>query len=235
MKTARLLFPLGLLVYFFLFAQSCDPNVAEGDYLYPDESPKGQVETEDESEGEREDYRDTNRDLWQKPEMIFDLLGDLTDKTVADIGAGTGWFTLRLAPHVGKVIALDVDPAVVAQLDSTINGELEEAIRDRVDIRLVPEDDPQLKSNEVDAVLIVNTFAYMPNRAEYLAQLKSAIKPNGKLIIVDFKRRRTPVGPPSDVRIPLYKVEDLLYQVGFQNIEVNDTALDYQWIIVGEV
>ena len=60
------------------------------------------------------------------------------------------------------------------------------------------------------------------------------MKEGGKLLIIDFKKKRTPVGPPSDIRQPLFVVENELYDAGYKNILTNDTALDYQYIVIAE-
>lgn len=184
------------------------------------------------SQGITEDYINTNRVIWQKPNMIIELLGDLENKTVADIGAGTGFFTLRLTPRAKKVIAIDVDRRFIDYLDSVKVFELPENIQSRLETRLVPPTDPQLAPEEVDAILIVNTYMYIKDRVDYLAKLSRSITPGGKLLIVDFKKKRTPIGPPSNIRIPVFQVEQELYDAGYTDIVINDTALDYQYMIL---
>ncbi|MFN7118507.1 MAG: class I SAM-dependent methyltransferase [Saprospiraceae bacterium] len=184
--------------------------------------------------GITEDYENTDRVIWQKPDLVIDLLGDLTGKTVADIGAGTGFFALRLAPQAKKVIAIDIDQRFVNYLDSVKVLELPENLQSHLESRLARPDDPNLKAGEADVVLIVNTFMYIRNRVEYLAILKKGMSNGGKLIIVDFKKKRTPIGPPSDIRLPIHEVEEALYTAGFKNIETNDTALDYQYFVMAE-
>ena len=197
----------------------------------------GTVKTESpyrKKEGFDKDYTNTNRVIWQKPEMVIELLGDVQNKTVADIGAGTGFFALRLAPEAGKVIAVDIDSRFTEYLDSVKVFELPENMQDRLETRLAEPADPRLSPNEADVVMIVNTYMYINNRVPYLKNLRKALKPGGRLLIIDFKKKRTPIGPPSEIRIPLYKVEEELYEAGYQNIQTNDTALDYQYILMAE-
>lgn len=184
--------------------------------------------------GFTEDYLNTNRGIWQKPEMVINLLGSLENKTVADIGAGKGFFALRMAPKAKKVIAIDIDPRFVTLLDSLKQQELPPDIQPRLETRLGTPDDPRLQPGEADIVLIVNTYMYIKNRVAYLETLKEGISNGGTLLIIDFKKKRTPLGPPSQFRIPLYQVEEELYEAGYSNIQTNDTALDYQYIIVAE-
>ena len=184
--------------------------------------------------GFTEDYLNTNRGIWQKPDMVLNLLGDLENKTVADIGAGTGFFALRLTPLAKKVIAIDIDPRFINYLDSLKVRALPPDIQPKLETRLASPDNPRLKADEADIVLIVNTFMYVKNRVEYLKNQREGISPDGTLLIIDFKKKRTPIGPPSEIRIPLFQVEEELYEAGYKNIQTNDTALDYQYIIIAE-
>lgn len=184
--------------------------------------------------GIAEDYENTDRVIWQKPDLIIDLLGNLSGKTVADIGAGTGFFALRMAPLSKKVIAIDIDPRFVEYLDSVKVLELPENLQSQLESRLAEPNDPNLKPGEADVVLIVNTFMYIKNRSSYLEILKKGMSNGAKLIIVDFKKKRTPIGPPSEIRLPIHEVEEALYTAGFKNITTNDTALDYQYFVMAE-
>ncbi len=181
-----------------------------------------------------EDYVHQNRLIWQKPDLVLDYLGDLEGKTVADIGAGTGFFTMRLVQDAAKVIATDIDPRFIAYLDSVKVLEVPESLQDRLETRLVKPDDPMLKAGEADVVIIVNTFMYIKDRIDYLGKLKKAIKPGGKLLIIDFKKKRTPIGPPTEIRVPLYVVESEMYEAGYRQVTTDDTSLDYQYIVMAE-
>jgi len=186
------------------------------------------------SEGLTEDYTHTDRVIWQKPDMVLNLLGGLEGKAVADIGAGTGFFTLRMAQKARKVIAIDIDPRFINYLDSIKTLELPEKFQSRIETRLGKPDNPQLKTGEVDLVVIVNTFMYIRDQVAYLKILRNALTPGGKILIVDFKKKRTPVGPPNNIRVPIHVVEEALYEAGYKNVLANDTALDYQYILVAE-
>lgn len=184
--------------------------------------------------GIQDDYTNTNRVVWQKPEVVIDLLGDLSEKVVADIGAGTGFFALRLTPLARKVIAIDIEPKFVSYLDSIRKTELPPLYSDRLETRLAMPEDARLKPGEADVILIVNTYMYITDRVQYLKNLKKGLSPLGKVLIVDFKKKRTSLGPPKDIRIPQFQAEDELEQAGFRIVESNDTALDYQYLILAE-
>ncbi len=177
------------------------------------------------------------RNHWQRPDLIISLLakGDLSEMTVVDIGAGKGFFTIKIAPLAKKVIALDIDQNFLDIIDTEKRSELAPAIQGRVETRLTSRDSPKLDTNEADAVLIVNTFMFIDNKLDYLNKLKDKIIPGGRLVIVDFKRKRTELGPrPRKHRAPLYMVEDLLYEAGYKNIQARDTDLSEQYILVAE-
>jgi SAM-dependent methyltransferase len=184
--------------------------------------------------GIAEDYLNTNRVIWQKPDLVLEIIGDLSEKTVADIGAGTGFFSLRLAPLSKKVIAIDIDQGFVSFLDSVKVRELPPDLHARLETRLALPDNPKLKPGEADIIIIVNTYIYLKNRVAYLETLKNGLSPGGKLLIIDFKKKRMPLGPPQDIRVPLFQTEEELYQAGYRNIVTNDTSLDYQYIITAQ-
>ncbi|NBC07283.1 MAG: methyltransferase domain-containing protein [Bacteroidetes bacterium] len=182
---------------------------------------------------EKEMYENTNRMVWQKPDLIMNMMGDLSNKTVADIGAGTGFFAKRLAKEAEKVIAIDVDQRFLNYIDSVKVLEMPEREQAKLETRLAQPDDPNLAPGEVDVIMIVNTFIYIRDKKQYLQTLKRSLSEGGELFIIDFKKKRTDLGPPSKIRMPLYQIEDMLYEAGYTDIHANDTALDYQYIISG--
>lgn len=209
---------------------SCRDNQVDRDKIHPkfrDNPPT--IDTT--LVGFSESYESTNRGIWQKPELIMNKLGDMEGKTIADIGAGTGYFARRIVSQAGKVIAIDIDPQFITYLDSIKNNVVAPEYRDRLEPRLAALDDPHLKPNEADAVIIVNTFMYIENRVAYLKTLIDGLSDGGKVLIIDFKKKQTPVGPPQSIRIPLYQVEEDLQKAGFDTIITNDSDLDYQYVI----
>ncbi len=179
------------------------------------------------------DFESKDRGIWQKPEMVISLLGDLKGKTVADIGAGTGYFTFRLVPRAEKVIGIDIDQRFIRFLDS-MRVRLPETYRDRFETRLAKPDNPQLKPGEADAVMIVNTYGYIENRIQYLKTLIRGIQDGGELLIIDFKKNNLPIGPPDEYKVALSQVEKELITAGFTIGKVDKDALDYQYIIIAK-
>ena len=178
------------------------------------------------------DYTGLNRTIWNKPERVIDLLGDLTEKTVADIGAGTGFFSLRLAGKADKVIAVDIDPTFTTVLDSLKRERLPVALHNRLETRLASPEDPMLADREVDDIMLANVYMYMHNRVSYLRKLKRALRPGGQVLIVDFKKGELPLGPPDDIKLAPETVVTELRRAGFRDITVDKELLDYQYVIL---
>jgi SAM-dependent methyltransferase len=177
------------------------------------------------------DYESKDRVIWQKPELVISILGDLEGKTVADIGAGTGFFTFRLVPKAKKVIGIDIDQRFITFLDS-IKVRLPIDYRSRFESRLAKPENPMLKNEEVDAIVVVNTYGYIENRVEYLKLLKQGMTKGGQLLIIDFKKNNVPVGPSDEFKVSLQQVEKELLAAGFVIGNINKDALDYQYIVL---
>jgi cyclopropane fatty-acyl-phospholipid synthase-like methyltransferase len=175
---------------------------------------------------------DPGRDEYQKPEQVMAALGLRPGEVIADIGSGSGYFTLRLAAHLGqsgRVYGVDVDPALVRHL----NRRVRDAGLRNVHALLAEPDDPLLPE-PVDRFLIVNTWHHIENPAGYLARMREVLKPGGQVIMIDFHKKDLPVGPPLDMKIAR---EDLIEQMkasGFHLVKEH-TFLPYQYFLVFEV
>jgi len=176
-------------------------------------------------------YEDPDRKSWQNPQLVIEKLGDLSGKTIADIGAGTGYFTFRLAPFAQKVIAIDIDSRFLSYIEDK-RDESPEEIYEKIEIRLSQPEDPLLNNSETDIVLIVNTFHFINNRIDYLKKIKQGIREGGKLVIVDFKEGSMPVGPSENTKIPPSTVVDEVMKAGFGEVNVDLTSLQYQYIVI---
>lgn len=176
-------------------------------------------------------YEDPERKSWQNPQLVIEKLGDISGKTIADIGAGTGYFTFRLAPFAQKVIAIDIDSRFLSYIEDK-RDESPEEIYEKIEIRLSKPEDPLLKHSETDIVLIVNTFHFINNRIDYLKKVKQGIRDGGKLVIVDFKGGNMPVGPSEDTKISPSMVVDEVMKSGFGDVSIDLTSLQYQYIII---
>jgi ubiquinone/menaquinone biosynthesis C-methylase UbiE len=175
--------------------------------------------------------KQTGRDSWQKPELVIDAIGNTSNKIIADIGAGTGYFTFRLAFSAQKVIAIEIDQQMI-ELIELFRVNLPPEIKERIETRLVNPTNTGLQDNEVDIAVIINTIGYIKNPVSYLIKLKKGIAMDGSIAIVDFKNKYLTIdAPPMEDRIPSDSIVSYLRQSGFKDIEINDKTLDFQYII----
>ncbi len=175
-------------------------------------------------------FENKERDLWQHPEEVLKAIGDLSSKTVADIGAGSGYFSFRLVPLAAKVIAIEIDERFVRYLEER-RKTLPEALAKNIEIRLATINDSHLDNAEADIILVVNTYIYLQNKASYLMALKKCLKPDGKIIIIDFQKKPTRMGPAVELRLAPHQVVDDLRAAGYNEVNVDNATLPYQYII----
>jgi ubiquinone/menaquinone biosynthesis C-methylase UbiE len=177
---------------------------------------------------------DPERNKYQKPEEIIAYLGSLKGKTVYDLGAGTGYFSVRFARHGAKVIAAEVEPGFLSYIRKRLPSEKLDT--GRLALRLVPFDNPGLKSAEADIVFIANTYHHLDHKVDYLKLIKKGLKPNGELVIIAFfKRNDITFGPPMAVKQTEDEIKKELEQAGFHHTEINTTLLPYQFIIKSRI
>ncbi len=174
-----------------------------------------------------------NRWIWQKPELVVGQIGPLEGKVVADIGAGpSGYFSLYIAYNekVKKIIAMDIDKEAITYM-SMLQQLLAKEIQPRFETRLVEPDDAKLAPEEVDVILIVNTVTYFEERVKYFRHLMDGMAPGGKLVIIDFKKKKTPVGPGISERLAIGDIEEELHAAGYKRVVSDDRTLEYQYIV----
>jgi len=176
-------------------------------------------------------YEDPTRMEWQNPDYVIEKLGNLENTVVADIGVGSGYFAFRIAEKADKVIAIDIDQRFLDYIDELKEESSDEEVDERLQTRLALEDDPLLAPQEVDLVLMVNTYHFLSSRAEYLRRVRTGLKRNGKIILVDFKMGRMPVGPPEQLKVSRLEAMSDLKKAGFTNLEADVTSLQFQYII----
>ena len=172
-------------------------------------------------------FDDPERDAWQKPDEVIRTLRLPADATVADIGAGTGYFAVRLARAVpkGRVFAVDAEPDMVRYLGERAKRE---GLANLVTVQAGP-DDPKLPA-PVDVVLLVNTYHHIPARVEYFRRLRASLKPGGRVAIIDY-RPDAPMGPPPAARVPSTAVTEELLRAGYVLVG-NHGMLPNQYFLV---
>lgn len=172
-------------------------------------------------------FDDPERDAWQMPDRVIAALGLKPSSAVADIGAGTGYFTMRLAKHVpqGTVYAVDVEAAMLEFIRKRAKAEQAANV---VAVQASPTS-PNLPK-PVDAILIVNTYHHLPNRATYFADLKRSLTAGGRIAIVDY-RKDAPAGPPPEFRFEASQIIDEMQKAGYR-LEAQHTFLPQQHFLL---
>lgn len=172
-------------------------------------------------------FDDPARDAWQKPDEIVRALVLAPDAAVADIGAGTGYLSVRLARAVpkGRVYAVDLEPDMVHHLGMRA---MHEGLTNLIPVEAKP-DDANLPA-AVDLAIMIDVYHHIEKREQYFAKLRASLKPNGRLAIVDF-RRDSPVGPPVSGRIAPEQVKAELARAGYAPVEEHG-FLPYQYFLV---
>ena len=173
------------------------------------------------------EFDDPQRDSWQKPDEVLDALHLKRTDKVADIGAGTGYFSVRIAKRVpdGKVFAVDIEPDMLGYLGARAHREHLSVL---VPVRATA-DSPNIPE-PVDVVLVVDTYHHIENRVSYFAKLRDSLVPNGRVAIVDFKAD-APDGPPPQDRIPPERTISELDAAGYSLAETH-TFLPRQYFLV---
>lgn len=174
-----------------------------------------------------------DREAWQKPDQIMDALAIADGATVADLGAGGGWFTVRLARRVGPhglVYAEDIQPQMIESITRRVQRE---GLRNVKPITGTA-GDPRLPEGRVDAVLIVDTYHEIEDpkdRVSLLSNVARALSPKGRVGIVDYTKEGFGPGPDMDRRVDPEKVIGDAAAAGLRLLK-RETFLRYQYLLV---
>lgn len=156
-------------------------------------------------------FDDPARDAWQKPHETIQALGVAPNAAVADLGAGTGYFSVRLANMLkaGRVYAVDLEPDMVKYLGERAKRE---GLANLVPVQAAP-DNAHLPA-KVDLVLVVDVYHHIGSRERYFRGLRKSLNPGGRVAIIDF-RADSPEGPPAASRIPPERVKAEMKKAGY--------------------
>ena len=173
---------------------------------------------------------DPKRDAYQKPHEVLAALNLKPGEVIADIGAGSGYFTFRLSRFVGakgKIYAVDVSPDMIRH----INRRIRELKTTNVVSILADPDDPLLAEPSINRFFICDVWHHVENPSKYLATMKKTLKPGGEIVMIDFHKKEMPVGPPPQMKIAR---EDLIKQMESNGFRVakEHTFLPYQYFLV---
>lgn len=158
---------------------------------------------------------DPRRVEWQKPEQVIEHLLIKQGDMIADVGAGTGYFTMMFAKKTGKsgmVYAVDIDEDMVKRVD---NRARKEGLNNVKSVLAQP-DNPMLPKTSLDLVFMCDTYLFLENRGQYLLRLRDSLKKDGRLAIVSFNRNaEIPGAPPAHQMISRQQTVQEMEKAGF--------------------
>lgn len=184
----------------------------------------------EDAEAWAEQFDDPSRDAWQRPEAVLDFMGLPEDARVADLGAGTGYFAVRLARRVprGRVLANDVEPDMVRYLGERA---AREGLENVIPVQGKP-DDPSLPE-AVDVAFMCNVAHHIEDRTGYFRKLAARLRPGGRVVVVDFEKDAPDdvPGPPPAMRVASEALVAELEQAGFELVRIDGDILPHQYIV----
>lgn len=167
---------------------------------------------------------------WQRPDLIMDALGIAEASTVADLGAGSGWFTVQIARRVGPnglVYAQDVQQLMLVAISRRVQREGLRNVRPV----LGTESDPRLPPGTADAVLIADVYHEIDDRVTFLANAAKALKPQGRMGVIDFRLDGGGPGPSRDERVSPDVVTRDAQAAGLRLLK-DEQFLPYQYFLI---
>jgi ubiquinone/menaquinone biosynthesis C-methylase UbiE len=213
--------PQRLFLFSLLLALLAEP-LGAGQNPVPPESQKRGTSTP--YTGDLTIFDSAGRDQRLQINRVMDILGITPGKNVADIGAGSGWFTVRAARRVGSsgtVYAVDINPDAIRYIDQRVKRESLANVKPI----LSKADDPLLPQNGVDAVLLLKTYHEVADPVALLQRLRAALRPGAKLGIIDRNGNGTDHGVSR--KIVMQEAEQAGYRLLQDYDFVKPEGMDY--------
>jgi SAM-dependent methyltransferase len=176
-----------------------------------------------------------NREDVQKSPQIMHALAFKPGERVADIGAGSGYFTFQVAKAVeptGLVLALDIAPEMLEYLDLRVKARQ----ATNITLRKVASDDPQLAPRSVDTILMIDAIHYVKDRTAYARKLLPALAPGGRVVIIDYIPKpmaERPWGPPPEQQFPKEQLDREMAGAGFRVLAAYDFLPEQFFVVYG--
>lgn len=177
----------------------------------------------------------SNREDVQKSPAIMKALAFKPGERVADIGAGSGYFTFPVARAVGPtgvVYALDVAPEMLEYLDLRVKAQRAGNVKPRK----VASDDPQIPPGSVDTILLIDTIHYVKDRTAYAKRLLPALAPGGRVVVIDYIPKpwaERPWGPPPEQQFPRDQLDREMGVAGFRVLQAYDFLPEQFFVVYG--
>ncbi len=169
------------------------------------------------------------RAQWQRPDAVIEALGLKGTETVADLGAGSGYFAFQLAKAVprGQIIAIDSEAEMVRHVHRKAQTEGVKNLR----AQLAQPEDPALPDG-TDLVFVCDVLMHVKEKSAWLRALHAQMRPGARITLIDFKEGDLPEGPPESVKVPKAEILRLCTSAGFRLEEDRPSLLPYQEFLV---
>ncbi len=211
-----------------LLAQlSCDSNTSEGKHHHEGHNHANHHMNKASFEDLVKNFESPERDEWQKPNEVIRFLGDLKNKTIVDIGAGTGYFEFKINEPSANIIAADADERFIKYLNDRVAKEKVS----NISTRKAEYEKPPLKDGEADIVFMVDVYHHIESRKDYFSMVKKGLKSEGEMIIVDFKKGDFEHGPPDEMKIDPQTLINEMKLAGFNLVAEDTTLLKFQYLL----
>lgn len=175
-----------------------------------------------------EKFDGPERDVWQKPDEVIKSFNLHDGAVVVDIGAGTGYFTVRLAERLknGKIFALEQAPKMALYLQDRAS----KAGFNNVDVRVTGSDGSLGLQEQADLIFSVDVYHHLQDRINYFTKVSQNLKPGGILVVIDRTEGKVE-GQPMGHRVPPEKVKEEMKQAGFELVQELDFLLPIQYYL----
>jgi SAM-dependent methyltransferase len=194
-----------------------------------DSAPPAHRKTSEPYTGDLSIFESPGRDQRLQVNRVMDILGIAAGKNVADIGAGSGWFTVRAARRVGEsgtVYAVDINPEAIRYIDDRVQKEQLHNVK----TILSKPDDPKLPASSIDCVLLLKTYHEVANPVALLRNLRASLRPGAKIGIIDRNGNGENHGVARDVVVR--EAAEAGYRLLEQYDFVKGDKMDYFLVLV---
>jgi SAM-dependent methyltransferase len=170
-----------------------------------------------------------DRAEWQKPDAVIAALSLAPDAVVADLGAGSGYFSFRIAASLpaGRVVALDIDPEMVRHITAKATAEKVPNVQ-----ALLADPAAPMIPPDTTLALVVDVLHHVPAPAAWLAHVASQLKPGAQLAVIEFRMGDVPVGPPDKHKLSKERLLEMAQAAGLTLAHDHDAVLPYQHLLI---
>jgi ubiquinone/menaquinone biosynthesis C-methylase UbiE len=167
-----------------------------------------------------------DREIWQSPDAILNAVEIKPNFIVADLGCGSGYFTLPLAEKAKKVYGIDVQKEMI----DYVRIKIRKLKIKNVELLVSKPAEIPLEDESVDLLLTVNTLHEFDDKKRMIKEMRRVVKKGGKILIVDFMKEETEFGPPVEIRVSKAKAVKLFEAEGLALVDKRD--LPYHYLLV---